>query len=93
MQRKGPVRDIEKEREWRERMRRWERSEEAVKLAELIFGLIIAIVVNIFIFRGGLCMLLRSDYKSAKTAAIVALLFPITSLFGLWALFLLGLKI
>ena len=31
MQRKGPVRDIEKEREWRERMRRWERSGESVR--------------------------------------------------------------
>ena len=31
MQRKGPVRDREKEREWRERMRRWERSGESVR--------------------------------------------------------------
>jgi transposase len=31
MRRKGPVRDLEKEREWRERVRRWERSGESVR--------------------------------------------------------------
>jgi transposase len=31
MQRKGPVRDRKKEREWRDRVRRWERSGESVR--------------------------------------------------------------
>ena len=31
MQRKGPVRDVKKEREWRERVRRWLQSGESVR--------------------------------------------------------------
>jgi hypothetical protein len=66
--------------------------DEGVNLAELIFGLIIVIVVNIFLVRGGLCMLQQRDYNSAITTAIIALLFPLTTLFGLWALYLLTRK-